>query len=169
MLSIFADYARVPKDVLEYKRMLGRSVHKAIEFFESGELDMDTVDDQVIPYMEAWQKFKADVPLRVYRSECLVYSPRYQYCGQFDLIVCKPKLALIDIKCVVTMVPETALQTAAYAQAYLETYGEKIDERAGLQLKPDGTYRLHPYKNKNDFAIFQNALNLRRWMMNNGK
>ena len=36
----------------------GTAVHKAIEFFEKGTLDESTLDQRVIPRLDAYQKFK---------------------------------------------------------------------------------------------------------------
>lgn len=172
VLGMFCDFSRVPRDVLEFKRKVGRATHKAIELYEAGTLDADTVDDSVMPYLESYIKFKAAKPLRVVSSEKIVYSVKHRYAGRLDFNVVfdgSPDVWQIDAKCVHQMAPETALQTAAYAEADNEMYGEKIiKKRAGLQLQPDGKIaRLYPYPNHSDFLIFLNALNLYRWINNN--
>lgn len=172
ILAPFCDFSRIPKDVLEYKRTLGRAVHKAIEYFEAGELDMESVDETALPYLYSWQAFKDAKPLRVVGAEQIVYSKRYGFCGRKDLDVeflDEPGVIWqLDAKCVVKMMPETALQTAAYAQATNENGTYKITKRGGLQLQPDGSMaKLYPYTNRTDLNVFLNALNLRNWMLNN--
>ena len=170
VLSIFADYARVPRHVLEAKRILGRAVHKAIELYEADSLDPDSVDEAVMPYLEGWIRFSSDRPLRILATECVVYSKKHRYAGRLDLVVAfldNPDLwCLLDAKCVYDMVPETALQTAAYGQAYQETFDRTIRRRGGLQLKPDGSYRYFPYEDRTDLNIFLNALAIRAWVNN---
>ena len=101
-----------------------------------------------------------------------MYSKKYRFAGRLDLVVAFEKSpdewCLIDAKCVYEMPPETALQTAAYAQAYGETFGHILNNRAGIQLKPDGSYALFPYRDRTDLNIFLNALALRNWALNHG-
>lgn len=169
ILAGFTDLGRIPRDVLEAKRRLGHAVHRAIELYEAGTLDAETIDPIIMPYLEGWIRFASDTKLRVHRFECIVYSPRHGYAGRLDLVVeflATSNLGLLDVKCVASMSPETALQTAAYTQALFETHGERIQQRAGLQLLPDGKYRLHPYKDRTDIQIFLNAVALSNWKRN---
>lgn len=173
ILSLFADYSRVPKGVLEAKRLLGRAVHKAVELYEAGTLDPDSVDDITEPYLEGWIRLKCDMPFRVFAAEEIVHSKRFHYCGRLDL---NAELAghrwQLDLKCVDQMSPATALQTAAYAEAWNEMHPDlKITRRAGVQMRPDGSYRLFPYNapdHRNDFNLFVNALSIRNWIANKG-
>ncbi len=173
VLGFFVDFSRVPKDVLAFKRQIGRATHKAIELFESGELDMDSVDEAVMPYLNGWMKFRTDKPNRVIAAERIVYSKKHRYAGRLDLAVELLEDGtrfLLDVKCTYEMPPATSLQTAAYAEAFHESEGTRLNKRAGLQLKPDGSYELYPFDrvgNRNDFNYFLNALNLHRWMRNN--
>ena len=170
ILGIFADYARVPRHILEAKRILGRAVHRCIELYEAEQLDPDSVDDAVMPYLEGWIRFSSDRPLRIMAAERIVYSTKYRYAGRLDLVIAfvnKPDVwCLLDVKTVYDMVPETALQTAGYAQAYQETFNQAVQQRAGLQLKPDGSYCYYPYQDRTDLNIFLNALAIRAWINN---
>ena len=174
VLSLFADYSRVPRAVLEFKRKIGKFAHRCIELYETGELDVDTVDEAVMPYLQSWMNFRTVKPLRVVAAEKIVYSNKYRYAGRLDLIVeftdDPETLWLLDAKCVYAMDPATALQTAGYAEAFNENEEIRVKKRAGLQLKPDGGMaELYPYRNKTDFNIFSNALNLHHWMRNNNR
>lgn len=171
VLQMFCDFSRIPKDVLEFKRKIGRAVHKAIELYESGTLDVDTVDDVVMPYLESWIKFKTVKPFRVIAAEQIVYSKKHRIAGRLDFNVVfdeSPDIWQIDAKCVAQMAPETALQTSAYVACWEEMGRDKIKRRGGLQLQPDGSIaRLFPYTDKSDLPVFLNALNLFRWISNN--
>lgn len=171
-LSIFADYARVPRGVLEHKRQVGKMTHRAIELYAAGELDPNSVDDAVQPFLESYIRFTEVEPLRIIRGECIVYSKKYGFAGRLDIVaemLRHRKVALIDAKCCYDMPEATALQTAAYEQADIETHRQKIDLRAGLQLKPDGAIaELYPYKERSDLNIFLNALAIKKWVMNHG-
>jgi len=172
ILAPFMDFSRVPRDVLERKRQIGRAAHRCIELGD--ELDIDTVDEQVQPYLESWRKFIATKPLRVLASERIVYSTRYRCAGRLDLNVeflDNPGVYWqLDVKCVDRMMPETALQTAAYSEFWNEREQPRLTKRAGLQLRPDGSQgELYTYDrigNKNDFNYFLNMLNANRWVRN---
>ena len=174
VLSIFADYARVPRHVLEFKRQLGKAVHHAIALYETDSLDPDSIDDSWAGFFEGWIKLKADMPGRVVGCEQIVYSKRHRCAGRLDVNYLRDRdsdLWQWDVKCVDTMSPATALQTSAYAEFYNEMNqdSQQIRNRAGVQLCPDGSYVFHPYtgpKHRNDFNIFLNVLALRNWINN---
>ena len=175
VLSIFADYARVPRAVLENKRMIGRAVHHAIALYETDSLDPDSIDDSWVGFFEGWIKLKADVPGKVVASEQIVYHPKYRYAGRLDINYALEAGGLWqwDVKCVDKMSPATALQTSGYSEAWNEMhpYDRQITKRAGVQLCPDGSYVFHPYTAptyRNDFNIFLNALAIRNWINNHG-
>ena len=172
-LAMLHDFSRVPRDVLERKRQIGRATHKCIELDEAGELDADTIDPAVAPYFESWHRFKAAKPLRVIASERIVYSHKHRVAGRLDLnaeFFDTPDVYWqIDAKCVDQMNPVTALQTACYLELWNERETPRLTRRAGLQLQPDGSMaRLYPYKDRADFHYFCNALNCYRWVRNNG-
>src|ERR1019366_315802 len=54
------DFEGVPPDVLEWKRIYGTAVHRAIEFLVAGDLDWDSLDEVIIPAVTGLeQKLKA--------------------------------------------------------------------------------------------------------------
>lgn len=170
VLGMFADFSRVPKDVLEYKRKIGKATHKAIELYEATTLDVDSVDPTVMPYLESYIKFQTMKPFQVVAAEQIVYSKKHRIAGRLDFNVVfdgSPDIWQIDAKCVAQMAPETALQTSAYVACWEEMGRDKIKRRGGLQLQPDGSIaKLFPYKDKSDFQVYLNALNLYRWINN---
>ena len=173
VLAPFADFSRVPRDVLEFKRQIGRATHKAIELFETNELDPNSVDEAVLPYLQSWIAFRTTKPLRVLAAEKIVYSTRYKVAGRLDLNVefdDQPGVFWqIDAKCVDKMNPATALQTAGYLELWNERETPKLKKRAGLQLKPDGGMaEMFPYSERTDINVFLQALNVYRWRVNHG-
>jgi hypothetical protein len=153
------DYAMVDPDVLALKAALGQAVHKMIELDCTDDLDVDDLDPMLAPYYRAWRKFLTTSGFRVLLSECKVASLRYGYAGQLDLFGDLNAIrCTIDAKCVVTVMPSTGPQTAAYTQALRETRPDLLPagapcRRYALQLRPtaaDGTpmatpWRLHPF------------------------
>jgi hypothetical protein len=155
-------------DVREYKRQIGKALDTAITLWERQDLDIDTVDPAVLPFFEAWIKFKQETGFRVLLNQPIVYSKKLRFAGTADLIGTRRTDSevpeeLIDTKCVWTMDPATAIQTAGYTIGALESLGLKIKKRTGLQLLRDGTYRAFPYTEQNDENIFRSLLNIYSW------
>lgn len=173
VLNHFMDFSRVPREVLERKRLIGRAAHRCIELDEAGELDPDSVDEAVRPYFDSWLLFKATKPLRIIAAERIVYSTKHRVAGRLDFnleFLDEPGVYWqIDAKCVEKMSPATALQTAAYLELWNERGTPRLTRRAGLQLQPDGSMaKLYPYKDRSDFNYFLNSLNCFKWLANNG-
>ena len=67
------------------KRDIGTAVHQAAHYFDDNDLALDSVDPQVMPYLDAWMTFRANYPhLRPATRERLVYHPAYRYAGTLD-------------------------------------------------------------------------------------
>ena len=166
VVSVLRPESGARDDVLEYKRQIGKAVHKAIELMEAGTLDTDSLDPAIVPFVEAFRKFKAETGFTVLHSEMIVYSKKLRVAGTLDLTGMrggKPQVELLDLKAVWTMGDETAIQTVGYAICYEELTGVKIDRRGGLQLLRDGTYRYFGYPDRNDRNVFLAALTIHNW------
>ena len=155
------DLTPIRPDVLERAQKFGTAVHKATELDDKNDLAMDTVDAPLIPYLEAWKKFKADykVSFKPEEIEQPVYSLRWKFKGTPDRwpIYINNKLILLDIKSTTTIMPSVAIQMAAYQIAWEEMTKQRIKERWCIQLTPDG-YKIEPYKNESDKSVFLAAL-----------
>lgn len=161
VLGQLVDLSMIPRDVLERKRQIGQWVHAAIELDLNDDLDEESIDDEWRGYFDGWRKFKAESGFVMQEAEQQVFSPKFGYAGTLDLLGELPKLgqALIDTKCTAMLYPTVGPQTAAYAEAR----GVTKAGRFALQLKPNGTYNLHPCKDRSDFGVFTAALTLFNW------
>lgn len=161
ILGQLTDLSMIPRDVLERKRQIGTWVHEAIELDLAGDLDESSINDSWRGYFNGWRKFQAEAGFVMLESERQVYSSKYAYAGTLDLFGDLPKLgrSLIDTKCTATLYPTVGPQTAAYAEAH----GAPKAKRFALQLKPDGTYNLHPCADRGDLGVFMAALTLFNW------
>lgn len=144
---------------IDLKREIGHALHADAHAFDDDDLDWDTVDPRVHPYLTAWADFRENTGLTPTTRERLVYHPAYGYAGTLDGIFLLPngRRVLVDIK---TGDPDDsgcAYQTAAYVAAYTVEHDEPIHERWGVQLTPDREipYRISPYTDWTDFATFQ--------------
>ncbi len=160
VLGQLTDLSMIPPAILERKRQIGVWVHAAIELDLKDDLDEDSIGDEWRGYFMGWRKFKTESGFVVQEAEQLVYN-KLGYAGTLDLLGELPKSGqvLIDTKCTATMYPTVGPQTSAYAQAR----GVPKAKRFALQLKPAGTYELHPCTDKNDFSVFMAALTLHKW------
>ena len=170
ILNQLNDFGRIPPDVLERKRQIGTAVHKAAELDDAGNLDPDSIDPAVAPYLEGWRKFRRESGFVPEYSEQRVYSTAYQYAGTLDRIgILNNELILLDIKARATDTPETALQTAAYAKAWEEMTGANLmHRRYSVRLTQDGNYRLVPHAGLTDFTVFLSCLTLYHWRISHG-
>jgi len=161
ILGQLTDLSKIPRDVLEHKRQIGTWVHAAIELDLHDDLDESSIGEEWAGYFQGWRKFRAESGFVMQEAEQRVYSPKYAYAGTLDLLGELPKLGqtLIDTKCTATIYPAVGPQTAAYAEAR----GVQKAKRFALQLKPNGTYNLHPCPDRSDFGVFAAALTLFNW------
>jgi hypothetical protein len=141
----------VPKYLENYHRAakLGTYVHKTIEWYEAGTLDLEALDPALAPYLTAWIAFRQENPLRIdidaLQWETIVGS-RHGYAGRVDLM--NPEW-IIDIKSGVPTKTHPH-QLEAYNRAAIETQGGKRRQTANLYLSDDGKYRIIIRNKKRD-------------------
>lgn len=154
-------------DALERARIRGHAVDDAINKFDAGELGLDDIDEEILPYVHAWVAFLSNTKSIVLDSQLAGYNATYRYAGTLDKIVQfhGGSIALIDIKATAVIEPETALQTAAYEA--MGNVSQRNMNRFTLQLRPDATYRLYEWRDRNDFPTFLAALTLTNWRLKN--
>jgi hypothetical protein len=159
----------------EWARERGSLVHKAIHLALTTGLDWSTVHETFQPYVPAELQAIEDLGAEVVHSELRVASRISWYAGTLDRIVRLPRnsgtiLALWDTK-TGPVHPTYAAQTAAYAEAVHEMGilgSERIAERYALLLRPDGTYKLEPFDNRDDIHDFRAALRMVNFKRRNG-
>lgn len=154
-------------ETLEWKRQVGKAVHKAIELYEANDLDPSSLADVIAPYFEGWIRFKRESGFRALLTEQVVGSRKYRFAGTLDVLGTRAEGPspdeLIDCKAVWSMGDETAVQTAGYALALLESHGIRVKKRGGLQLLSDGSFRYFPYSEANDERVFLACLSVNSW------
>jgi len=74
----------------DWSRDKGSAVHLACHYDLSGELDEESLDDEIRPYLYAFRKFLAQSGFKVERSEVPAINKTYGYAGTPDLIGCFP-------------------------------------------------------------------------------
>ncbi len=144
----------------DFGRERGKLAHLAIHLHDAGELDEDSLDPVLRPYLDAWIKFKADTGCTILESEQPCADQFGRYAGTPDKIVLLDgKPTLLDIKTGVVS-PWVRLQLCAYCEA------KGIYRRAAVQLCEDGTYKLHHYTDRQDFGVWNAVLAVYHWKRN---
>lgn len=161
--AVLGELEGVPADALEAARERGTAVHLATELYDRDDLDIDSLDLVLVPYLEAWIRFRRETGFVPVAIEERVYHPRHNYAGTLDRVgELFGELALVDIKSGAVM-PGAYPQTAAYQEAYNKGMARKANTRWIVQLNSEGRYKLHRATNRGDFAIFISALNIFTW------
>lgn len=152
--------AELSQSARELASIRGLEVHAITAKIDLGASRIGKVSPAAEPYVEAHRLFLAERKPKVLGVEVRSWHKGFLYAGTLDRIYKFASDAdLVDLKTAALIEPETGLQTAAY---------EKISpiptkRRYTLQLKGDGTYKLHEWKGATDFSVFVSCLNYYRW------
>lgn len=75
-LAGLCDYSAVPLHNLERARSRGTRLHQCVHYYEEDDLDLEDVDDEVIPFFESYLRWKRDsgfIPIPPF-EKAIVYS-----------------------------------------------------------------------------------------------
>jgi hypothetical protein len=144
----------------------GKAVHDACWFLDDGDLDWKSVDPRILPRVKAYERFKKDVDFKPDIIEKRLYDPVNLFAGIPDRVgMLAGRRSVVELKTGVISA-WVKLQTAA--QNIL------VDPRVyfprfALQLKEDGTYTLHEFKDHiQDRQMFLAELSCLKWRKHNG-
>lgn len=176
--SGLVDFSMVRQEILERKSRLGTEVHRAVHYFLEGDLDIGSVDDEAMPYLQSFIKL-------LNHTKFVPELIEYQTIGNLDGLQFGMKLdlagvfggfeAILDLK---TGQPAAhhGIQLAGYCigtpHKILITPMAKFAKRRrfGIYLKADGSMpKVVPYTEQRDFRLFASALEIASWKMAQGK
>lgn len=165
VLALLEDFGGIDAATLAYARLRGQHVHAAMALLVRGELDWQSLDSELTAYINGGHRFLLEAGVTVIASECRVADTRLRLAGTLDLVGhWRDTECIFDFKgTCATVPPSVGPQTAAYERLYQSRYGGASRRRFCVQLSP-GNYRVTELKDKNDWSIFQSALNCHRWM-----
>jgi hypothetical protein len=159
------ELAHVPRRCLARAGALGSAVHQACQFLDEDDLDLDSLDPEIVGYVLGWQRFKQEydfTPIVIERRGISVGERNYGFCLDRIGIVGEHEL-LVEIKTGENPLPSWAIQTAAYAEA------EEFDgARLTVHVAADGSYILIPHADQGDFEVWHHALELAWWRLEHG-
>ena len=151
----------ISPDILRRAAEYGKAVHLACALADVGDLDEDALDENLRGPLDAWRSFRGGMSFDAIEQP--LCHPDYGFAGIPDRIVGYPKPTIYDIKTGTTIYPSTAIQLAGYAiLADIPTA-----RRLAVQLKPDGKYQIHEYKDRKDREIFLACLAIYNWRIKN--
>lgn len=167
-LSPLIDYSQVPPATLERAQQLGTAVHRLTELYDLDDLDTDSLSQELLPYLTAWMRFRAETGFVPELIEQRFHHPALGFAGTLDRTgVIGGRRAVVDIKKMLRLGPVIGVQLAAYKELCIKN-GVHVDDRYGLGLRADGTYRLVPYKDPHDWPVFLSLLTLRNFKEKHG-
>lgn len=174
ILKPLVDYAGIPPSILAHACERGNYVHKACEMYLLGTLDEESLNEECAPYFEGFKRFLDETGFEPELIEQRVHHSKLMYAGTVDLGGVLPPMgrkrkshrAMIDIKTTFKLMKSVGPQTAAYADAWASSNPKELhfDERYGLQLKKDGSYKLEPMRAPTDSNTFLSCLNIYNFM-----
>lgn len=135
------DLGRTIADRIDFKRDVGTATHMDCHAWDDGDLVLDTVDERVKPYLEAWAIFRQHLKLSPLVRERRILHSGLHYTGILDGIFHQSgtgKVVLVDIKTGKTSYADR-LQVAAYEMAWVDQHPDgpiRIDERWIAYLRP---------------------------------
>lgn len=162
-------FSGIPKDVLAHAAERGTAIHVGIELLAKDDLDWDTVDKEIRPYIEAWQAFLKERQYRIVWSEVRVASKKHWFAGTLDhLAIDGHQRIIIDVK-TGEIEEEGAvsvrLQTAAYGIAWDEMNPKtKHDRRMCVRLTSDGKFHVIEHNDREDYQAFLRGLSHVNWV-----
>jgi hypothetical protein len=142
ILAPFADFSRVPPDVLQAAAERGTAVHEACAAYALN-LPIMNIPVDLAGYCASFQSWFNSYVVEVLAVEEEVIHPAWGYVGHVDLIATvagiRPKqtVAVIDYKSPVTASRSWNCQISAYLEASRAQYGTEI--AGALMLKKDGS------------------------------
>lgn len=160
----------------------GRLVDAACNLLAMGKVipgDWKNNHPECDPYTDAYWDFFHHHKVELIKCAFEVVNKTERYQGHPDqLVVLDGRLALIDIK-TGGMPPVTCLQLASYEMALRDMKMELVEvehgvdiashqphlARWGLQLKPDGKFKLHPFtdpRDRDEWTIIVRAHHIRK-------
>ncbi len=140
----------------------GKGVHKAIELYIKGTLDMDNLPQYFSEYLKDFVRIQKEINLEIESFEERRIDEKYKFSGQAD-VVCKIKNTryVIDIKTGKSLCVQWKLQLAAYQYLF------KTKKRAVLYW--DNCWKFIEYNSLLDFPAFLNCLSLYNYRLKEDK
>ncbi len=149
-----SDFSMVRREDLDYSKERGTAVHYACELYDNKNLG--ECPELIQPYLDQWVAFCDAFKPEWETVESKIFCPKFFYAGTLDRVaIINGRRTLIDIKTGVNC-KSHAIQTAAYANAYLTDKRIKMD-RLCVYVYSD-KFSVIEHKSPLDYDVFLAAL-----------
>ena len=167
ILAPLVDLSGIPAQILERARYRGQLAHEVCDLDNKGALaNIDDLDPSIIMFLCAWREWQAQTGA-VIQSEFRVASYEFGYAGTIDNVaLIRDRLTLVDLKATAEIPKPVGPQTAAYARAYYDTTGQKIQDRIVVRLdQRESRTRSQRLNDPADWSVFHSCLNIYKWKL----
>lgn len=158
-------YNGVPARTLERARLRGVALHAAIQYALEGDLDETSLPSEVAQPFAAWRRFAAEVELQPEAVEVELAHEDWGLIGHPDCVgLVRSVRAVLDWKFQESLdLAVVRLQLHAYRFIWQHARPTAPIHRCyAVQLKQDGTYRLHDLTDPDKTQVVLAALVLYR-------
>lgn len=130
----------------------GSAIHLATEYYDMGTLDESDLDPQLVGYLEAWKKYRADTGYNPKYIEKPLLHSIFGYCGKLDRDG-------LDIK---SGAPAKwhILQAAAYNELEIDSKLKLDSGFHTVYLQENGSYKVKLYTALELFAAKKDFLSM---------
>lgn len=76
----------------------GTYTHKATQLHDNDNLEENTIDPEIAPYLAAYRKFRSEWSREIIGIECQLWSPTYKYAGIIDRTMAGNKCYILYLR-----------------------------------------------------------------------
>lgn len=151
----------------DYGADRGTKVHRATELYDRDNLDEDSLDPVLRPYVESWARFRAEKDFVPSLIEKRLYAQTYGFCGTVDRVgKFNGVETVVEIKSG-SPEPWHKIQLGGY-RLLLNLNSIKCVSRISVYLSDHG-YKVVLHTNAHDDSLFLSALAVYNFKKNGGK
>lgn len=157
------DFQNIPENILNRASSFGTAVHFACELFDKNDLDEDSLNERIVPRLDAWKNFISDYKVKWEKIEEKVFHENLFYAGTLDRVgEVNGIKCIVDIKTSLKVHPAAGVQLCAYQNALKDGFST-IKKRLVVQLKKYGEYTITEFKDPLDLSVFLSLLTMKNW------
>jgi hypothetical protein len=120
----------------ESAAMRGTDVHSAIQFYTEGNLNPDSLTEEIAAYLDCFKRAQSHHGIKIIQNEIMRYHPKFLYAGRVDAVVEIGGIkGVIDYKTGAPGGARDRWQLAAY-QEFLKAEIPDLKGRWNLYLNP---------------------------------
>lgn len=173
------NYQDIAPEIIERKSEIGREVHRASKMYDDGVL-IKKIDPRIEGYLDAWIDFRRHSKFTpflrehrgVYWIDGLPFGMQIDALGMMAGI---REEVSVELKTCTQILPHHGVQLAAQAAGVAKNGVQSplakflTRKRIAVQLRADGSFKVHTFEDRSDFEAFRAALFTTHWKMQHRK